>query len=175
MKLTWFGGTTLRVYIGGQIVVIDALGAPAGIDQQELTAGADHSVALAAPDVLVIDPSTWKPKPPTRLMDEATQPELLTAGPGTLVIDAPGEPPLLVTNAADLPHIGRWANGAVFLLVGHRGIALAGDLLARHLVHPRLIILAADETTIETAVARLADHLDGTSLVSLEPGLALEV
>ena len=28
MKLTWFGGTTLRVYVGGAIVVVDADGAP---------------------------------------------------------------------------------------------------------------------------------------------------
>ena len=24
MKLTWFGGTTLRVYLGGAIIVVDA-------------------------------------------------------------------------------------------------------------------------------------------------------
>jgi len=46
MKLTWFGGTTLRVYVGGEIVVIDAGGAADGIDHGELVAGANHLVAL---------------------------------------------------------------------------------------------------------------------------------
>ena len=40
---------------------------------------------------------------------------------------------------------------------------------------PQLIALAADEQTLDLAIAELGEHLDGTGLVSLEPGLALEV
>lgn len=37
MKLTWFGGTTLRIYIGGQILVADA-----PPDAGEIISGADR-------------------------------------------------------------------------------------------------------------------------------------
>jgi hypothetical protein len=40
---------------------------------------------------------------------------------------------------------------------------------------PRLIALAADEQTLDSAIEALSEHLDGAGLVSLEPGLALEV
>jgi hypothetical protein len=40
---------------------------------------------------------------------------------------------------------------------------------------PRLVALAVDEQTLDTAVEELSEHLDGAGLVSLEPGLALEV
>jgi hypothetical protein len=41
--------------------------------------------------------------------------------------------------------------------------------------HDRLIVLALDEQTLDTVVGELGEHLEGVGLVSLEPGLALEV
>jgi len=40
---------------------------------------------------------------------------------------------------------------------------------------PRLVALAVDEQTLDVAIAQLSEHLDGAGLVSLEPGLAVEV
>ena len=47
MKLTWFGGTTFRVYVGGKVLVVDAEGVPGGIDRTELVSGADRVFGLA--------------------------------------------------------------------------------------------------------------------------------
>jgi hypothetical protein len=40
---------------------------------------------------------------------------------------------------------------------------------------PRLMALAASDATVERTIANLRDRLEGTGLVALEPGLALEV
>jgi hypothetical protein len=40
---------------------------------------------------------------------------------------------------------------------------------------PKLLALAADEEAIDLAVDELREHLDGTALISLEPGMAVEV
>ena len=74
MKLTWFGGTALRVYAGGQIVVVDPAAAPAGVDRGELLAGADRVVAGEA--LPSVDPATWRPKPMRRLVEEAPAAEV---------------------------------------------------------------------------------------------------
>jgi L-ascorbate metabolism protein UlaG (beta-lactamase superfamily) len=43
MKLTWFGGTTLRIHIGGQILVSDPAYAPAAVEEAELVSGANRT------------------------------------------------------------------------------------------------------------------------------------
>jgi hypothetical protein len=177
VKLTWFGGTTLRVYAGGQIVVIDTEGAPDSIDRAELLAGADRVVALAGDTAVPsVDPALWRPKQARRGIDEvATSIEILRIGASALLIAAAEEPPLVVLGSGEPPRYGRWADGAVVVLTSGRESFVAEATVLLDIARPRLIALAADEQTIDTAIAELGEHLDGAGLVSLEPGLALEV
>ncbi|MFN3402284.1 MAG: hypothetical protein ACK4Z4_18240, partial [Ferrovibrio sp.] len=177
MKLTWFGGTTIRIHIGGAILVVDAAAAPAGIDAAELVSGADRVLADFGADLPVVDASAWKPRQPMRLLDEAEGPpavEAWSVGAGSLLIDAAGEPPLLLV-AGGMPVLGRWAEGAVVTLFGggERLSALGQTLLDDR--PPRLLALAGDETAIDLAISTLRGRLDGTGLVALEARLALEI
>ena len=175
MKLTWFGGTTFRVYLGGEIVVVDAQRAPAGVDRGELLAGADRVVALAG-DAAVpsIDAAAWRPKA-VRPMDEQPPAEILGIGPSALLIAAAGEPPLVVLGSGEPPRFGRWADGAVVVLTSGRDSFVAEATVLLDVARPRLVALAADEQMLDLAIEELSEHLDGAGLVSLEPGLALEV
>ena len=173
MKLTWFGGTTLRVYVGGEIVVVDAERAPEGIDRGELLAGADQVVRMG--EAKQIDPALWRPKSAPRAIDDAQPVEVLMIGPGALLISAAGEPPLVILGSGEAPRYGRWADGAVVVLTSARESLVAEATVLLDVARPRLIALAVDEQTLETAIAELSEHLDGAGLVSLEPGLALEV
>lgn len=175
MKLTWFGGTTIRIHIGGAILVVDAEGAPAGIDPVELVSGADIVIADFGAGRPAIDPALWKRRKAPRLLDEGSERpkvEVWSAGPGLLLIDAIDEPPLLL--AQSVPALGRWADTAVVVLFGDgdRLIALGTAVLADT---PRLIALAGDEAAMDIAIPALAPQLDNTGLVSLEARLALEV
>jgi hypothetical protein len=175
MKLTWFGGTTLRLHIGGQILVMDAGGAPSNIDRAELVSGADSVFELTGPGLPAIEASSWKPRRVRPLDEETPLPvELLRAADDAVLVDATGEPPLLVASGA-FPPLGRWASEAVIVLFGSASsmIAAGKELLANS--SPRLIALAASDADIDLAIAALRDLLDGTSLVSLEAGLALEI
>lgn len=177
MKLTWFGGTTVRIHIGGAILVVDPTGAPHGIDAAELVSGADSVIADFGRGLHEVDVTRWKPRKPPRLLDEGdTLPpvEAWSGGAGALLIDAMGEAPLLLL-AGDAPALGRWADGAVVVLFGdgeaisRLGLAVLDD------TPPRLLALAGDEAAIDVAIPALRDRLDGTGLVSLDAGLALEV
>ena len=176
MKLTWFGGTTLRVYVGGEIVVVGADGAPNGVDRGELLAGADRVVSsLGDPAVASIDPAAWRPKPAPRGIDPVPPVDIVKIGPAALLIAAAGEPPLVVLASGEPPRFGRWADGAVIVLTSGRESFVAEATVLLDVARPRLVALAADEQTLDTAIEELNEHLDGTALVSLEPGLALEV
>jgi hypothetical protein len=177
MKVTWFGGTALRAYDGGRIVVIDPDAAPANVDRQELVAGADRVVRLAGNEARPVDPDRWRPAV-ARPLEPEPELEILTIVPQTLVISAPGEPPLLVADVADLPRLGRWADGAVFVLFGERGVRLAESIVALNLASPKLIALAATERAVDELFDKLLQRHDPANLPnlsSLEPGLALEV
>jgi hypothetical protein len=177
MKLTWFGGTALRAYIGGRIVVVDPDTAPASVDRQELVAGADRMVSLASNDARPIDPDRWRPAV-VRPLEAEPELEILTIGPKTLLISAPGEPPLLVADVVGLPHLGRWVDGAVFVLFGEQGVRLAESIVALDLASPKLIALAATERAVDELFDKLLQRHDPANLPnlsSLEPGLALEV
>lgn len=175
MKLTWFGGTALRAYVGGRIVVIDPETAPADVDRLELLAGADRVLSLTGNDGRPIDPTGWRPAV-ARPLEPEPKLEVLTIGPSTLVISAGGEPPLLVADAEGLPSLGRWADSAVFVLFGERGARLAGSIGELDEVRPRLLTLAAEETVVDALFARLAQVGPNLpNVASLEPGLALEV
>ncbi|KFC72439.1 hypothetical protein FF80_00194 [Devosia sp. LC5] len=177
MKLTWFGSTTLRIHIGGQILVMDAGAAPAGIDAAELVSGADGQFESRGDGLPEVDAARWKPRRSARLVDEGSDPEAVAVfrvGRGAALVDAAGEPPvLLVTD--ELPVLGRWAGEAVVVLLGD-GAALAG--LGGALLEasaPKLLVLGGGEADIDMAVAALRDRLDGAGLVALEPSMALEV
>lgn len=174
MKLTWFGGTALRAYVGGEIVVVDPDAAPAGVDRGELLGGADRVVAFSDP-VPAIDPAGWRPKPVGRAIDEAPPLEVLRIGERALLVAAAGEATLVLLGQGELPRFGRWADGAVIVLLSAREALVAEVTAMLDVARPRLIALAVDEQTLDTAVAEIAEHLDGAGLVSMEPGLALEV
>ena len=179
MKLTWFGGTTIRVHIGGSILVADPAGAPGNVDRVELVAGADATFGLRAEGeaMPLADPLDWQPRRPPALLDEDDEDQdvfLWRLAGGGVLIDAVGEPPLLLVTGA-FGAAGRWARDAVVVILGG-GPGTAGiasnvlDALA-----PRLMALAASEAAIDATFAALRDRLNGTALVALEPGLALEV
>ncbi|WP_240233692.1 hypothetical protein [Devosia lacusdianchii] len=177
MKLTWFGGTTIRIHIGGAILVVDADAAPQGIDAAELVSGADLVIAGFGAGLEAVDAASWKPRRPLRLVDEGDdlpKVEAWSVGAGGVLIAATGEPPLLLL-AANAPPLGRWADSAVITLFGHgeRLIELGAAVLAASA--PRLLALAGDEAAMDIAIPALAPRLDGSGLVSLEAGLALEI
>jgi hypothetical protein len=177
MKLTWFGGTTIRIHIGGAILVVDAVGAPAGIDAAELVSGADQVIAEFGADLTQLDPTGWKPRKQPRLLDDdGAMPsvEAWSVGEASLLVDALGEAPLLLVAGA-VPALGRWAESAAVVLFGdgERLAALGATLLEA--TSPRLLVLAGEEEALDAAIPLLRDQLDGTSLVALQARLALEV
>ena len=180
MKLTWFAFTTIRIHIGGQILVADAEQAPGFVDRRELISGADRTFALASDSsgLSPLDPARWRRRLAPRAIDEDAVAEeavrLFLIGRRAVLVDAIGEPPLVLLASSDPPRFGRWADDAVVVLFGDReGLVATGTVLL-DIARPRLVALAADEEHLDLAVAELAEHLDGAALVSLEPGLALE-
>jgi hypothetical protein len=177
MKLTWFGGTTIRIHIGGAILVADAGEVPGGIDRAELVSGADRVFETGGQGLTGIDASAWKPRRAGRPIDDGgalEAVEVWKVGDGAVLVDAVGEPPLLLVSG-QLPRLGRRAGDAVVVLFGD-GAAMSG--LGEALLDvapPRLIALAGPEEAVDFAITTLREHLDGTGLVSLEAGLALEV
>ena len=177
MKLTWFGGTTIRIHIGGAILVVDPAGAPGGIDAAELVSGADQVIAGFGAELVSVAGKDWKPRKVPRLLDEGdTLPavEAWSAGSGAVLVEAIGEAPLLLVSG-EVPTLGRWAESAVVVLFGDgaRLGALGKAMLEERA--PRLLALAGDEAAVDFAIPALRDSLDGTGLVALEAGLALEV
>ncbi|QDZ10299.1 hypothetical protein [Devosia ginsengisoli] len=177
MKLTWFGGTTVRIHIGGAILVVDAEGAPDGIDAAELVSGADVVIAGFGAELAEVDAARWKPRRSPRLLDVGESlpvVEAWAAGRGAVLVEAIGEAPLLLV-AGEVPALGRWADGAVVVLFGDgAGLVRRGGALLDE-APPRLLALAGNEAAIDMAIPALRDRLDGTGLVALEAGMALEV
>ncbi|MGV8854824.1 MAG: hypothetical protein ACOH2L_09235 [Devosia sp.] len=177
MKLTWFGGTCVRIHIGGMIVVLDPEAAPARIDAAELVSGADIVVGAFGAALPAVALAGWRPQKPGRMIDDtAVLPAVAcwSAGPDALLVDAMGEAPLLLLKG-DVPALGRWAEAAVVVIFGD-GAALSGigkGVLAERA--PRLLALAGDEAAVDLAIPALRDGLDGSGLVALEASLALEV
>ncbi|MBJ3784322.1 hypothetical protein [Devosia sediminis] len=174
MKLTWFGETALRIHLGGEVVVIDADRAAEGVDRNELQSGADHVLELGGAHAPA-DSRTWKPRPAQRLLEagDAIRPvDVWSLGDRALLIDPDEDMPLLVLGGG-VPEPGRWMERAVVLLVGPRLAEPAEALVAS--TAPKLIALAAPEADVEATLDAIRDRLDGTGLVALEPGLAVEV
>jgi len=175
MKLTWFGGRTLRIYAGGEIIVIHPDSAPTTIDRNELLSAADRLIDPKQDSIPRIDPAEWRPRPAARLIDGPRSTEIVQIADSTLLISAAGEPPLVLLGEGDSPRFGRWADGAVMILMSARESLVAEATVLLDVARPRLIVLALDEQTLDTVVGELGEHLEGVGLVSLEPGLALEV
>jgi hypothetical protein len=177
MKLTWLGGTAIRLHIGGKVLVADPGTAPADIEQSEITSGADRIFSLADADaeVPVVDPASWRRRQPLRPLDAGSDagPELVGISGGVLV-DAAGEPPVALLLAGSMPPPGRWLDGAVAVLLGTGATTTAGGLALLVVARPRLLALALDEQEAEEAIRALRPQLDGCALVVLEPGMALE-
>ena len=177
MKLTWFGGTTIRIHIGGAILVVDPEDAPGGIDAAELVSGADLVIGGFGAELAGVDVASWKPRRPVRLLDEGEsllEVECRSLGAEAVVVDADGEAPLVLI-AGEVPALGRWAESAVVVLFGDgAGLGEAGQALLEQRV-PRLVALAGDEAAVDLAIPAVRDLLDGAGLVALEAGLALEV
>ena len=173
MKLTWFGGSTFRIQIGGHVLVVDPEAAPDGIDRSELVSGADHVVAMREGG-RPVDPQSWRPRAAERLLDagDAVRPlEVWSVGGSGLLIDGDDDRPLLLA-AEDVPTLGRWADKAVIVLSGSALADRTEGLLAT--ARPALIALAGSEGEVDATLDRVRDRLDGTGLIALEPGLAVE-
>ena len=171
MKLTWFGGTALRVYVGGEIVVIDADSASADVDRGELVAGANHLAELGK--VAQINPAFWRNRQVVRAIDDQPPLDIHGIGPAALLIAAAGEPPLVVLGAGERPRVGRWSDGAVVVLCSAGESLVADVTVLLDVSRPKLIALAVDEQPLDTAGEERSEQLDGAGLVPLEPGLAL--
>jgi hypothetical protein len=171
MKLTWFGGTTIRIHIGGKILVADPSGI-GGVNPDELVSGADATLALDG-SLPQIDPVLWQPQRPGSMLDEDALGQVTTYGieDGALIV-AIGEAPLLLLSET-VPKAGRWARDAVVVVFGAEGDRLAAEALEAF--GPRLIAVAGTDTMVERTFAALRDRLGGTALVALEAGMALEV
>lgn len=172
MKLTWFSGTTLRIQIGGRILVSDPDGAGPDIDREELLGAADLQFALADAGPSV-DPALWEPHRPSAMIDAEEMPEVLVHGivGGALIASAEEAP--LVLAEGKLEAAGRWSRDAVVVVFGDDALDLAEVALER--LGPRLIAIAASEPVVDATFAALKDKLRGTGLLALEPGMALEV
>lgn len=175
MKLTWFGATALRVYIGGKIFAIDPERARGGIDRAELVAGADRVFALGGDDLEAIDAGKWRPRKVAALMDEEVPSvDVYRIGERAVLVEAVGEPPLVMIGGA-APRFGRWADGAVVLLLGGGEAAGAIGTALLEASRPKLIALADGEDAVDEAVEALREQLDGAGLLALEAGMAVEV
>lgn len=171
MKLTWFGGTTVRIHIGGAILVSDSAQAPEGVDRAELEAGAERLFSLRAGDLERVDLARWLPRRRAAAFEEeGPRLMLLGGGEGLVLADAPGEPPLLLADA-EVPPLGRWANDAVIVLFGEASTLEERGKALLEAEAPRLVVLAGEG---EAAFAALRGHLRGTGLIVPEPGLAIE-
>jgi len=173
MKLTWFGSETFRIHAAGMMIVVKGADILQGAEPSELVSGADVVVDFA--EAAIASGSDWKPRAALRMLevDEVMrEPAIVGLGQGALVVDADGEAPLVLTMGA-VPAGGRWMSHAVVVLAGTGLMERGAAVLERHA--PRLIALAGDEAEVDAAFDALRDKLDGTGLVALERGLAVEV
>jgi hypothetical protein len=171
MKLTWFAGSTIRIHLGGRILVADPAGI-SGVDAGELVSGADATFFIDEAGEAV-DPALWQPRRAAAMIDAEAVPEVLVHGiEGGALVAAPGEAPLVLLKAP-MARAGRWGRDAVVVVFGDEADTLAARVLDD--VGPYLIAIAAEDAAIERAVAALRDKVGETLLVALEPGMALEV
>lgn len=178
MKITWFGRSTFRIYVGGKIVVMNPDDAPAHLVQEELRAGADQTLDLSdlAP-LAAFDPQSWQKSRPARLVDETdSEPEVLNVwrfGLRDVLIDAPIEETVtFVSNAIE--STTPIAIDGVWVIWGDaKDIELSVEKILTN-QRPSVIALATTDVT-DTQMQRLAQLANGRTILILEPELALEV
>ena len=68
--------------------------------------------------------------------------EIVRLASHTLLVAAPGEPPLVVLGAGEAPRFGRWADGAVIVLTAARESLIAEATVLLDVARPRLVALA---------------------------------
>lgn len=178
MKITWFAAMTFRIHIAGRIVVTHAEGAPDGVDPTELIAGAQTVISSQSPDLAAFEPVSWRPRKRTRLIDKDPGDEgleLYRLGARGLVADSADEGLLVVEDAGTSSQWNRWADNAVVVLSGSGTQSAAHGTALLDIARPRLIALAVDDGEIDLAFETLAPNLGETSLIVLEPGMAVEV
>lgn len=173
MKLTWFGGTTLRLHVGGRVVVIDAEAAPDWVDRAELVSGVDRAVRLDDA-FAAADARRWQPRRVAALIEADAAPEVLIhrLGPGALLVEAVGERPLVIATG-EVPEAGRWAAEAVVVVAGQQPERRAVEALEA--MAPRLLVIAAGEAAVDRVIAAVRERLDGAGLMALEPAMAVEL
>jgi len=171
MKLIWFSGSTIRIHIGGRILVADPVGI-SGVDREELVSGADLVFFIDEAGEAV-DPALWQPRRVAAMIDADEVPEVLVHGiAGGALIAAAGEPPLVLLREP-MQRAGRWVRDAVIVMFGDEADAIAAQVLDEN--GPHLIALAAPEAVVDRAVGALRGRVGDTLLMALEPGMALEV
>jgi len=175
MKLTWFGKSVFRLYLGGRIIVTDAQLAPEGTDPHELLAAADTEINLS--DGVLDHPQideNWSRARPWRIIEQPEEviEELYTLSGEGVFIDEPQEGPVILAPATETAW-GPFAENAVVLFFGDaKGVEQEiADLLAS--AKPRLIALALTGLT-DTQFRAIAEKCRDCTVQVLEPGLALE-
>lgn len=175
MKITWFGGSTFRLYVGGKIIVTDAGRAPDNADPHEIAAAADHRIDLSDGSVEYpyLEPETWS-RPRHTLLDEPEE-EILAlytlSGEG-IFVDEPTEGPLIVAPAG-LTAWGRFADNAVVVLFGRADALIAGATALFVAARPRVLMFAVTAGE-PPALSDLAKSAGQCAIQVLEPGLAIE-
>lgn len=176
MKITWFGGSTLRLYIGGKIIVTDADKAPDTLDAHEVSAAADQMMALGAGlrALKSLDVDHWKSKKPVRLIDQPEGQELdfYAIANEALFIDEREEGPVIVA-PADFAGWGRFADQAIVVLYGDANAIVSSAQSLLTTARPRLLALGC-EAISDQAFAILAADCRDCALQVLEKGFAVE-
>lgn len=176
MKITWFGGSTFRLYIGGQIFVTDEKRAPAGVDAHEVAAAADHRIDLS--DGIVefdtLDVENWQRKRPRRVIDEPVEEiaALFTIEGEALFIDEPQEGPVIVAPGGQTAW-GRFADNAVVVLYGAPPAVLEGAQALLIAARPKLIAIASEGFS-DRQFESLGKVCGDCALQILEQGFAVE-
>lgn len=153
------------------MLIGDADGVLVGVDRAELLSGTNREFSLDGRGLPAADPATWKPRRSRRSLDgDDRQPvEIWSIGTGAVLIDAEGEKPLVLVSV-DPTEAGRWSQDAVVVSFAGADASAVLDAYA-----PSLLALAIDADTADAVIPAIEDRLDGTGLVVLERGLALEV
>lgn len=168
MKLTWFGETTFRIYLGGKIIAVTDGATPTGVDVNEVNAGAD----------LVLDPAAnslpefvAENRKPLRLIDkpEGEGPRAFSFQGGLALVDL-AEPPVFIVSQPDVVW-DRTFDGGVVVLTGPESAAQALAMFAGS--RPKLLALALEDIS-DADFASIAAHAGQTTVQLLEPSLALE-
>lgn len=178
MKITWFGKSVFRIYVGGRIVVIDPQLAPSHVALEELRAGTDQTLILDDLSTLTaFNPTSWQKSRPARLVDETdSKQDALTSwrlSVEGVLIDTPIEETITIVSnplgEVTLPSVD-----GVWLLWGEaEGIERAVDNILTS-QRPSVIALAITDVT-DQQMGELARIAMGRTILILEPELALEV